>query len=256
MSRSVKKYSANEKVRRRVRRHRSILRIRQSQNSEIRDQIENPSNITNFETSADATSALTKLNRWAIRNNIAHNAVSELLKILVSIGLTWLPMDARTFLKTPQQVQIENVANGNLWFLGIQNHLLRIFHNLNMNLKLELNFNIDGIPLFKCARKEFWPILANIHGIKNLCTFSLNNFIFYCISADFPMIKPFIVSIWYGSGKPSPVNDFLMPFVNELKELLANGVKINNFFIEIKVRCFICDTPARSLVKGIYLYAS
>lgn len=69
---------------------------------------------------------------------------------------------------------------------------------------------------------------------------------------DFPNIKPFAVSIWFGEGKPKPVNDFLFSFVNELNQIIANGIVINGYKIKIKVRCFICDTPARSLLKGTY----
>lgn len=61
-----------------------------------------------------------------------------------------------------------------------------------------------------------------------------------------------MISIWYGCGKPVPVNDFLLPFVNELNDLLRNGIVINGHQITIKIRCFICDTPARSLLKGKY----
>lgn len=66
----------------------------------------------------------------------------------------------------------------------------------------------------------------------------------------FPNINPFVVAIWYGNGKPSNVNDYLDQFVNELVEVLANGITINNHHINIAIRCFICDTPARSLIKG------
>lgn len=65
-------------------------------------------------------------------------------------------------------------------------------------------------------------------------------------------MKPFIVCIWYGEGKPKPANDFLLPFVNELEDIIENGVTINNNIIKIKIRCFLCDTPARSLMKGTY----
>lgn len=63
---------------------------------------------------------------------------------------------------------------------------------------------------------------------------------------------PFIVSVWYGSSKPNPADDFLLPFVNEMTELTENGLVINGHHISIKTRSFICDTPARSLLKGEY----
>lgn len=61
-----------------------------------------------------------------------------------------------------------------------------------------------------------------------------------------------VVSVWCGEGKPSVLNDFLHPFVTELNGLLENGLQINGFHINISVRCFICDTPARSYIKGEY----
>lgn len=70
------------------------------------------------------------------------------------------------------------------------------------------------------------------------------------IFADFPTIKPFVVSVWYGEGKPKPVNDFLYSFVSELKKIISNGIMINGHKLQIKVRCFLCDTPARSFLKG------
>lgn len=74
----------------------------------------------------------------------------------------------------------------------------------------------------------------------------------YDFLIGFPLIKPFIVAIWYGQGKPQPVNDFLLPFVNELNDVLRSGIRINDHLIEIRTRAFICDTPARSLLKCMY----
>lgn len=63
-------------------------------------------------------------------------------------------------------------------------------------------------------------------------------------------IAPIVVAIWCGESKPSELNEFLSPFVIELKQLLQTGLSINEHHINIKIRCFICDTPARALIKG------
>lgn len=68
-----------------------------------------------------------------------------------------------------------------------------------------------------------------------------------------PHIDPMIIAIWCGDGKPTVLNDFLGPFVNELNEILRNKVYINNYQISVVIRCFICDTPARSFIKGVFL---
>lgn len=59
------------------------------------------------------------------------------------------------------------------------------------------------------------------------------------------------MGIWYGEGKPSNVNDYFATVVEELMQLMSDGLTINGFKIFVKIRCFICDTPARSLAKGI-----
>lgn len=66
---------------------------------------------------------------------------------------------------------------------------------------------------------------------------------------EFPEKAPFVIGIWCGEGKP-PLNEYLNPFVLELKELLLNGLKINENFVEIHFGRCICDTPARSYIKG------
>lgn len=63
--------------------------------------------------------------------------------------------------------------------------------------------------------------------------------------------KPFVVSIWCGDTKPNNLNEFLYQFVNELNEILTDGIFVNGFFIKVGVRCFIADSPARAFLKGI-----
>lgn len=63
------------------------------------------------------------------------------------------------------------------------------------------------------------------------------------------MGKPMVISIWCGRGKPI-LNEFLDPFVTELNEILANGIKINDFDLNVSVAFFVCDSPARAFLKG------
>lgn len=66
-----------------------------------------------------------------------------------------------------------------------------------------------------------------------------------------PDLKPFVVCLWYGHGKPSCINEFLSDFVDEINSLMENGIEINGFKLHIKTRCILGDTPARCLLKGI-----
>lgn len=108
--------------------------------------------------------SMEKIQEWSIKHNITQRALSELLKILSTFGVSWLPSDARTVMKTPQNVELVDSANGKIWYCGLRNNIKRIFEFVDKDLELLLNFNIDGIPLYNSSKKEFWPILANFHS--------------------------------------------------------------------------------------------
>lgn len=60
-----------------------------------------------------------------------------------------------------------------------------------------------------------------------------------------------VITVWCGEGKPTYLNDFLGHFVNELNEVLENGISVNEHLITVFCKCFICDSPARAFIKGI-----
>lgn len=47
-----------------------------------------------------------KLRIWKIKHNVTRNAMNDLLRILVLFGLTSLPLDCRTIMKTPENLEI------------------------------------------------------------------------------------------------------------------------------------------------------
>lgn len=105
---------------------------------------------------------------WKIKYNITRSAMNDLLRILILCGLTSLPHDCRTLIKTPENLVISDVAGGKFWYQGIESNIRRLFKNLSENATLFLNLNIDGIPLFRSSKVQFWPILANIYGKTKL----------------------------------------------------------------------------------------
>uniref|UniRef100_A0A6P7G433 Uncharacterized protein LOC114333966 n=1 Tax=Diabrotica virgifera virgifera TaxID=50390 RepID=A0A6P7G433_DIAVI len=66
-----------------------------------------------------------------------------------------------------------------------------------------------------------------------------------------PDIQPMIVGIFHGNNKPLDIKEFLEPFVEDVKRLQSNGLCVNGHMIHIKIRCFICDSPARAFIKGV-----
>lgn len=69
------------------------------------------------------------------------------------------------------------------------------------------------------------------------------------VSIEFECIPAMIVAIWYGDGKPE-INEYLEIFIEELDNLLTNGIFVNGHKIEIKFGRVLSDTPARCLLKG------
>lgn len=105
-----------------------------------------------------------KLRRWSCENRISKRAVDGLLSVLNSAGMKFLPKNHRTLLKTPTNIEINEVAGGKLWYNGLTKCLINVFSTLNQDITIKLNFNIDGLPIFNSSKMSFYPILASIHG--------------------------------------------------------------------------------------------
>lgn len=171
-----------------------------------------------------------KLRRWSIEGNMTHTNLKRLLSILnegyVCTTLQ-LPKDPRTLLKTPKDICIKNIEGGQYWHHGFTETLINLLKDfLLVPDTIHVSFNFDGLPLFNSAKKEFWPILGNLEG--NIIT----------------------IGIYYGTGKPKRLEEYLEDFVTEMKSLLRNGLLINETFVCIKIKCFACDSPARAFIKG------
>lgn len=118
---------------------------------------------------------------------------------------------------------------GQYWHYGLQKCLEDVYYDTKMSHDISININIDGLPIFKSSKNAFWPILFNINEIQ---------------------VKPMIIGVYYGKGKPGQLNEFLSPLVEDLLKVLKEGIKIGEHKINVTLKCFICDSPARSFVKG------
>lgn len=114
----------------------------------------------------------------------------------------------------------------------MQLFILFFYHRYtDQSLNISININIDGIPLYKSSKVQFWPILFNI--------------------TEMPEAAPMTIAIFYGKTKPTSLDGFLKQLVEELNDVLNNGISINNCRINVKLRSFICDSPARAFLKGL-----
>lgn len=211
------------------------------------------------------TGVVKDLRTWCGQFNISQAALKGLIPIINNHYGAQLPIDPRTIMKTPRTIQTFKLneedsqdpqiplismndliaaqwtrkgitlikykeKNGMYWHQGISSLLVRSFDYITVHTSIRINVNIDGLPLHRSTNKCFWPILINVH--------------------DYPNIKPMAVGIFYGEGKPENAALYLRPFVDEMKEVLANGLIINGSKLSVSIRCFILDSPARSFVKG------
>lgn len=103
-----------------------------------------------------------KLKFWVAIHKLTRSAVNELLAILKFSGLNFLPCDSRTLMKTPVNVPIKDLSNGQLWYHGIENNLTNIFNGITKDLSITLDFNADGAPIAKSSNRQIWPILASM----------------------------------------------------------------------------------------------
>lgn len=104
---------------------------------------------------------------WSGLHGIKREALNDLLCLLnETLPDLNLPKDSRTIKKTPTEKTIisEDTFGGSYWHYGLANALNKCLAHIEHCQEVLLNVNIDGLPLFRSSRVEFWPILFNIHG--------------------------------------------------------------------------------------------
>lgn len=170
------------------------------------------------------------LRYWCLQFNITNVALTSLLRVLNTNNIPNIPTDGRTLLKTPTTIKIVEVHPGLYWHNSLESTLQNIYGINNFSFReVYINFHIDGLPISNSSKACFWPILATIENIK---------------------IKAFPVGIYYGNEKPSSCAEYLKFFVDELNSLVQNGFKTyNDVTIQVKIRSFIMDAPAKAYVK-------
>uniref|UniRef100_A0A182XQ09 Transposase domain-containing protein n=1 Tax=Anopheles quadriannulatus TaxID=34691 RepID=A0A182XQ09_ANOQN len=169
---------------------------------------------------------------YALSTNQSHIAINLLSNILsANLGRS-LPKSARTLLKTRRNNDdVHNIPGGQLWYYGVAQNIRNYYRSSVPNITtLSINISIDGLPLYKSSRTQFWPILMDIVELENA-----------------PVMT---VGIFCGQSKPTNVQDYLRKLVDELKDILINGILINSAQIKINLRAIIADAPARAFIKG------
>lgn len=147
-------------------------------------------------------------------------------------GLPELPLSSKTLLNTPLVTHIKKLNNGEYYHFGLMTNLKRIVskHDSSCCEDIQLQINIDGLPLFRSCNTQFWPIL--------------------CLAKHF-YSNPFPIGIFCGTLKPDPLSKFLEEFLNEGDFLIQNGLEVNTKKYKVTLHSFVCDAPARAYLKAV-----
>lgn len=174
------------------------------------------------------------LREWATKFQIPHNALSELLTILKPFFPS-LPKDPRTLLQTKVQYNISDTSGGQYYHFGIVNGIKLNIGQADVGMEIQLQINIDGLPLFKSSSDQFWPILGRVMNIKDK--------------------SPFIIGLFHGTAKPNNVHDYLKEFVQDCLRVTREGFMHMNKEVKVSISSFVCDTPARAFIKNVKQYS-
>ena len=102
---------------------------------------------------------------WKTRNCISREPTNELLQILIAAGHTDLPKDARTLVYTPKKTRISECPPGEYFHHGLEEALKEmITNNPGIPTNIEIDVNIDGLPITKTTKRTLWPILVKKSG--------------------------------------------------------------------------------------------
>lgn len=177
---------------------------------------------------------------WAIKCGENHTSLTELLKLLKRYGHK-LPNEAKTLLHTPRmKIKTRPCPPGECFYFGIEKGLIEHCDEFLFSTSDEVvvDFFIDGASLSNCSKWNIWPLLGS-------CVHKLN-------------LRPFVIHCYSGYGHPEDIENYLMEFVDEMESIKYNGVLVSNKKLrkKLKVRCFICDAPARAFLTGTMSHSS
>lgn len=168
-----------------------------------------------------------RLSNWALTYGISHVALTALLVIL-TVYHSDLPRDTRTLLGTKTVYSIKAFSNGLYHYFGIVEAFRKALSwwkdKLADGCCLQLQINIDGLPLFKSSSMQLRLILGLLVSV--------------------PMKKPVVIGLFSGMKKPVSSKELLTYFVCELSQL-QEGFNFERKRFSMRLHSNICDTPAR-----------
>lgn len=168
--------------------------------------------------------------------NLSTHAMQYLLDMLKRLDLKDCPASLYHLLKEHRTKlsALDVSRNENFIYIGIENTMKYLIdndllHSSDSNsLRLKMQINIDGLPLYKSSSVNLWPILLKTENVQS----------------------PMPIGLFFGRGKPN-LSAFLKDLCEELQLLSSSGIKYKNTIIRSNEVLFICDAPARAYLQCI-----
>lgn len=100
-------------------------------------------------------------------------------------------------------------------------------------MNILMQFFIDGLSITRSTKDSFWIIMINVR------------------KASMKRLIPKVVGVYYAKKKMDDFNDFLWPFVQEVLDIIDNGIVFNGSVLKPKILNFVLDAPARTSSKAV-----
>lgn len=138
---------------------------------------------------------------WAVQHNVTSTAVDHLLVILKANNThSDMPNCSKTLLKTPLVYNLQEIKGGKYFHFGIRKQL-EFYAQLNsfrpISDIIEFNVSIDGLPVSRSSKKQFWPILMSSDVLNHK--------------------SPFLVGLYFSNfSKPTSAQEFLRDYTGNI----------------------------------------
>ncbi|XP_058055337.1 uncharacterized protein LOC131206691 [Anopheles bellator] len=142
-----------------------------------------------------------------------------------------MPLDLRVVFDVPSTISpTQDIQGGRYWHRGLKDALRKNYNNENGASRVDIEIHIGQVPLSAYPRKGVaWTILGRVQDPQVIQT------------------EPFLIGLYIGEKRPAKMKEFLMPFVEEAKQMHEQHIAING--AAVKIRAFNCDATALSVIK-------
>lgn len=107
-----------------------------------------------------------QLGEWTVSYNVQQSAVVSLLYIL-GPHFPNLPRDSRTLLNTKRFYGVKPIKGGHYCHVDLSKGLMHFVENSSIKVDhLELQINVDGVPLLRSSITALWPILRLMENVN------------------------------------------------------------------------------------------